>query len=323
MDDLLSAGSVRPLETAPASVSSGPERSAPDQLVHWLLESLKLETTVFHVGQYCGSFRASTAGRALASYHLVLRGRCYVHVAGQAPFQLAAGDGVFFLRDVRHFVSSEPGTTVLGDAPMQPLESGPSDSVGLACGFFHFRGALSELVVGGFPDYLVVRSDSEGLGAIRVLFDLILAEGERPPDRPSPLVARLVDALFFYVMRHVARSGEGSASLWALLRRSEFAALAESILREPAKSWTVASMARVSGMSRASFFKHFVEMSGSSPAQVLLLLRMRIAAQRLASGESAAAAADFVGYQSLAAFSRAFKRVIGERPSDYRRAARA
>jgi AraC family transcriptional activator of mtrCDE len=63
-----------------------------------------------------------------------------------------------------------------------------------------------------------------------------------------------------------------------------------------------------------------VAASGKAPAKFVLLLRMRIAAERLRAGESTTSAADHVGYQSIAAFSRAFKKVIGEAPSAYRRA---
>ena len=61
-----------------------------DQLVHWLIDSIALDATVFHIGQYGGRWQASTAGRALGSYHLVLHGECYLHIAGSDPVLLSA-----------------------------------------------------------------------------------------------------------------------------------------------------------------------------------------------------------------------------------------
>jgi AraC-like DNA-binding protein len=78
-------------------------------------------------------------------------------------------------------------------------------------------------------------------------------------------------------------------------------------------------MARAAHMSRSSFYKHFSEASGQAPAQFLLALRMRIAAQRLHGGDSVERVAEHVGYGSYAAFSRAFKKVIGEQPGAFRR----
>ena len=62
-----------------------------DRLAHWLVSGLELDTTIFHVGQYCGPWRASTAGRERASFHLVLRGQSWLHLEGQAPILLAPG----------------------------------------------------------------------------------------------------------------------------------------------------------------------------------------------------------------------------------------
>lgn len=295
----------------------------PNKLVHWLLDSVELDTTVFHVGQYCGRWRASTAGRALGSFHLVLHGDCFLHVKGQAPIVLHPRDGVFLLRDIPHFLSPDPDP--LADLPtvaMRPLALTAELTTGLACGFFHFRGALSSLIVDSFPDYLIIGADDPSLHAASTLFDLILAEAGGDPEQPSPLVARLAEVLFFYVIRHVARQEDIASGLLAIARRTEFTPLLDSMMRDPGQNWSTDNMARVAHMSRASFYKHFVDASGQPPAQFLLLLRMKIAAQRLHAGETIERTAEHVGYRSNAAFARAFKKVIGEQPGAYRRQGR-
>ena len=295
----------------------------PDDLVQGLLAGLRFETSVFHVGQYCGRWRASTAGRALASYHLVLEGRCHAHIEGRAPLELGPRDGLFFLRDIPHFLSvdANPAALAQGGAPvpMRPLVPAAPDGVGLACGFFHFNsGGAGEPALDGLPDHLIIRAGTPGLAPASTIFDLILAESNHPPERPSPLVARLVDVLFYYVLRHAVQVDPTATGLWALARHGTFAGLVQAILNDPGAGWSVESMARAAHMSRASFFKHFVDVGGSSPAEVLLLIRMRVAAQRIQSGDAISHAAEQVGYQSLAAFSRAFKRAMGVSPSAYR-----
>lgn len=81
----------------PPSPAPNADQAAVDAL---LLSSLEVQSSLYHLGQYCGNWSASTSGRARASFHLILHGRCHVDLGpGQAPLTLAAGDGVFFLRD--------------------------------------------------------------------------------------------------------------------------------------------------------------------------------------------------------------------------------
>jgi AraC-like DNA-binding protein len=202
---------------------------------------------------------------------------------------------------------------------MQPLAAQAADSTGIACGFFQFHGALSTLVVDSFPDVVELRADDESIRAAGTVFDLMLAEAGHDPDLPPPLISRLAELLFFYVTRHVARRHEVLSGLLALARRPEFTALLERMMADPGHDWSTENMARAVHMSRSSFYKRFIDASGQPPAQFLLLLRMKIAAQRLNHGETVERAAEHVGYRSHAAFSRAFHKVIGEHPGAFRR----
>jgi AraC-like DNA-binding protein len=290
-----------------------------DRLVQSLIDGVQLDATTFHVGQYCGRWSASTAGRALGSFHLVLHGGCWLHVAGQEAQRLEARDGVFMLRDVPHFLGPEAGPASGPSSPMTPLADAAPGATGLACGFFQFQGALAALVVDSLPDYLVLRAGDPALQAVGALFDLVQAERPPAPDAPSPLIARLAELMFFYVVRHAARRADIASGLLALARLPEFAPLVERMVRAPGQDWSTTAMAQAAHMSRSSFYKYFSEASGQAPAQFLLSLRMRIAAQRLHGGESVERAAEHVGYGSYAAFSRAFKKVIGEQPGAFRR----
>jgi AraC-like DNA-binding protein len=294
-----------------------------DRLVHWLIDSVQLEATMFHLGQYCGRWQASTAGRGLGSFYLVLHGECYLHAEGRAPVHLRARDGVFMLRDTPHLLSPKSDSTedpasARPGLPMQQLGQAAPDATALACGFFHFRSALSTLIADSFPDSLVLRADDPSLQALNALFELILLEPPRDPDSPSPLVARLAELMFFYVIRHVARQQDIATGLLAVASRPEFSPLLDRMMQEPGQDWSTENMARAAHMSRSSFYKHFSEASGQAPAQ-FLLLRMKIAAQRLHGGETVERTAGHVGYNSYAAFSRAFHKVMGEHPGTFRR----
>lgn len=296
-----------------------------DSLTDWLLKSLELDTTLFHLGQYCGAWRASTAGLAAAGFHLVLRGACWLHLHDdESSIPLAEGDCVFFLRDVPHTLAPTP---VLGPelpppgaVPMAPIDRSVPDAVALACGFFGFRAGLTQALMQSFPSYVVIPATGSPLHAIRPLFELVLVEAGRDNPRPSPLVARLVDLMFYYVVRELAGRPDVVAGIWAVLATPAFMPLLKALIDDPGREWTVDAMAGLTNMGRATFFKRFMQTAGIAPAQFLALLRMQLAAQMLAAGTPIARAAEQVGYQSEAAFSRAFKKATGMLPGAYRRA---
>lgn len=294
--------------------------SAP--LIDWLLESLELDASLFHVGRYCGGWHASTHGLARASFHLLVQGSCWLHLDGQPAQALAAGDALFILRDVPYRLSGEASSAAACAAPrgrMQALEAGAEDGVGLVCGFFHFHPGLSELIVDALPTCLLLRAGDPALSAARSLFELILAECARPQGPSAGVLERLSQLLFLYVLRQHGSAGGELRGLLALARQPAFAALLERLIAAPAEDWTLERMAACAGLSRAAFAKRFHELAGQTPGQVLLGLRMREACRRLKEGETVAEVAEAVGYQSLAAFTRAFDKVVGLPPGAYRR----
>jgi AraC-like DNA-binding protein len=88
---------------------------------------------------------------------------------------------------------------------------------------------------------------------------------------------------------------------------------------DASKPWTVEGLARLAGLSRSVFAERFTAMVGQPPMQYLALWRMQLASQMLTDGSGVAAVAQAVGYESEAAFSRAFKKLVGEAPGMWRR----
>ncbi len=305
-----------------------------DAFSAWLIEGLEVTSTLFHVGQYCGAWQASTSGHRRASFHLVLHGRCWLHLPERAgrparSVALAAGDAVFLLDDVAHCLSPHALPPAAGaeharHGAMTPLDAASlpaRDSLGLACGFFEFKSGLDGLMLDLLPDHVIARHDQPALHGARQIFELIRAEAHLDPHTPSPLIARLTSLLFLYTLRALDSNDELTPCFWALLRRPAFAPLVAAIVAEPGRRWTTASMADFAHMSRARFCKLFAELCGQPPAQFLTLVRMKLAASMLSTGTSMPDAAEQVGYQSESAFAQAFKRVTGVQPGAWRRAA--
>ena len=313
-------------------------------MTDWLLSGLELKSTLFHLGQYCGTWQASTAGHQRASFHLVLSGECWLHVPASAErdahsVHLTSGDAVFLLHDMPHCLSPDPRPPARGHeseriGAMSPLSSLPAPeadgangtvasgnpNVGIACGFFEFSSGLDDMLLSLLPEYIVARSDHPSLEGVRSIFDLIRAEAMLDPHRPSPLIARLTDLLFVYALRASGDSDDIAPCFWSLMRRPEFAPLVSAIIESPGRRWTTDTMASFVHMSRARFCRQFVDVSGQPPAQFVTLIRMKLAAAMLRGGARTPDAAERVGYQSESAFAQAFKRVTGDQPGAWRRA---
>ncbi|QVM93204.1 AraC family transcriptional regulator [Pseudomonas entomophila] len=292
-------------------------------LVDWLLEGLELDASLFHVGRYCGGWHASTQGMGRASFHLLVQGHCWLHIDGQPEaLRLESGDAVFLLRDLGYRLSSDRDAMDACAQPrqaMQGLDLEAGDGVGLVCGFFHFQTGLSTLIVEGLPGWILLRAGDPAGSAARALFELILEECRRAPQPSATLLERLTHLLFLYVLRQQVHEGLSLGGLVALARQPAFAGLLEQMIEQPGQAWTLESMAACAGLSRSAFFKRFNELAGQSPGQVLLALRMRHACQLLKAGNTVEQVGAQVGYQSVAAFTRAFAKAVGVQPGAYRR----
>ncbi|VVD82924.1 RCS-specific HTH-type transcriptional activator RclR [Pandoraea pneumonica] len=322
---------------ASSAVGTVEAHANPDRVADWLLSGLELKSTLFHVGEYCGEYQATTAGRQRASFHVVLGGGCYLHVGadGANPARtiwLNEGDAVFLLTDIAHCLSphaAPPSDLSVRKGEMTPLPSQadinhntrPTQSVALACGFFEFRTDLDGLVLGMLPNPIVARRDSGRHDGLTQVFSLIQAEARRPGDAPSPLLARLTDLLFYYALREAVHAEDFAPGVWRLMRRDAFGRLAAAIIESPGERWTTDTMADFVHMSRARFCKQFAEIGGQPPAQFVTLVRMKTAAALLRAGATLPETAEQVGYQSESAFAQAFKRVTGVQPGVWRRQA--
>jgi AraC-like DNA-binding protein len=138
------------------------------------------------------------------------------------------------------------------------------------------------------------------------------------------VLTRLADVLVIQAIRTWLETDPAASTGWlGALHDPQVGRCLSAIIRDPAHAWSVASLAQLCAMSRSGFAARFTDLVGESPMQHVTRVRMRFATSVLREGtEPLAALADRFGYQSEAAFSRAFKRVVGTPPGAIRRSAR-
>ena len=141
----------------------------------------------------------------------------------------------------------------------------------------------------------------------------------------SQILSRLGEVMFSDLVRRYVESLPEDSRGWLGGLRDRHVGRALKLLHtEPARGWTLEELAKQCGQSRSTFAERFTEFVGTPPMQYLQRWRLQMAASKLLDGAtSIAVVAAQTGYESEAAFSRAFKRVLGEPPAEWRDKRRA
>jgi AraC-like DNA-binding protein len=270
----------------------------------------------------------------LARFHLIERGSTWLHVKGVKPaFEVFAGDLVMFVNGAGHILTSgrsrsaipleeavidcaEPNVVRIGRAEPQTV---------LVCGTFSLDAAASKALLAILPPVLVIQGrggrPSESLEWMLKLFSI-----EATSRAPGHALAasRLVDLLLVEAVRSwLQKQSKATASWLGGLRDARIAKALSEIHATPERNWTVNELAAAAGMSRSPFAAKFTALVGEPPLKYLTRWRMQLATRWLRGGDvSVAEIAERVGYDSEAAFSRAFKRWTGETAGGVRRQTR-
>jgi len=271
------------------------------------------------------------AAEHLICYHAITQGTCWAAVGKQPPLMLSAGDVVVIPHGHAHVLSSAPGLRGAQDvsryrAPSElelpisiTMGGGTAESAGFVCGFLGCDARPYNPLLGSLPQVFKVSDQVDGpLGSY---VQIALTESKRPRIGSESVLGRLSELMFVDVIRRYLETLPADRLDWLAGLRDPYIgrALAE-IHREPARHWTLESLARQVAMSRSAFAEHFSRFVGTPPMQYLTNWRMQIAANHLLSTtDSINAVANRVGYDSEAAFSRAFKKAVGAPPSEWRR----
>jgi len=263
----------------------------------------------------------------LISYHILTEGRCFGGLVGEEQIELVAGDVIVFPHGDAHVMSSAPGvrvgTGVLSDAPSRyPFkvfhgEPGPR-SASFLCGFLGCDRRPFNPLLAALPRRMHMRGMSNAwLGNF---VRQVTEESRLGRSGAEGVLTRLAELMFIEVLRRYLDDLPPGQSGWLAGLRDEVVGRALTQLHgRPGHPWTLADLAREAVSSRSSLAKRFVEMVGQPPMQYLAQWRMQVAANLLAqSGAKVATIGTEVGYDSEAAFSRAFKKSTGLAPGAWR-----
>jgi AraC-like DNA-binding protein len=277
-------------------------------------------------------------------YHVVTRGACWGAVVGEQPVRLEEGDIVVFPHGDAHVISSAPGMRAPGDTGVffQPrpeqlpfvlalkdeqlttarLNGGGAERTTVVCGFLGCDARPFNPLIATLPRLLHVRpAPGHDDGAIAHFVRLAVAESNAKRPGGEAVLERLSEMMFVDVVRrYLGGLPEGQTGWLAGLRDRYVGRALAALHGDPARDWTIEVLAAEVALSRSALYDRFVQFVGQPPMQYLTQWRMQLAARLLRESHAPAASVALdVGYDSEAAFSRAFRRATGMPPATWRR----
>lgn len=269
-------------------------------------------------------------------FHVVTAGACWGGLADGPPLRLEAGDVIAFPHGDAHVLSSAPGmrgpanhdifeAVGFGRLPISVRQGPEGDAeLRLVCGFVTCDRRPFNPLLAALPRVLhdrAARERGDRSSWISQFIEHAVSESRSRRPGSQTVLAKLSELMFLELVRRYLEALPAEHTGWLAALRDPIAGRAIALLHErPAHPWTVDELARAAGVSRSGLAERFTANVGLPPMQYLAQWRIQLAAGLLARTTAGIAAiASEVGYESEAAFHRAFKRAVGVAPGAWRR----
>jgi AraC-like DNA-binding protein len=285
----------------------------------------------------------------MIEFHALVNGNCWAGIDGEEPIPMQAGDVVLFPQGDPHTMSSAPGLRAAStdtaffysrrppqlpyalsvkddDLTTTHVDDDPDHSAKVVCGFLGLDARPFNPLLASLPRVLRVRGSAFGVDSwFATLMRAVVAEADAKRPGGEAVLARMSEMLFVEALRRYVDTLPETETGWLAGTRDPAVGRALSLIHEhPSQAWTVERLSEDVGLSRSSLHERFLQLIGQPPMQYLTSWRMQLASSLLreTSAKLMEVAQD-VGYESEAAFSRAFKRVSGLSPGAWRKQKRA
>jgi AraC-like DNA-binding protein len=310
-----------------------------------ILSGVKLNGALFFNAHFTAPWGFSApASKALAPslapqaphlviYHLVLEGRAVARLGVEQPIQLEPGDVVIFPHGDPHFITSgaEPAEPQQTSAIIRKVMTrdltvlragGGGTATRFVCGFMSCDPQASRPILDGLPHMFKVnvRTDRSGEWLESTIMHLV-EEAASGAVGSEAMLAKLSEALFVDTLRRYVRSLPERELGWLAGTRDSLVGKCLGLMHSRVDHpWTIAKLADEVGTSRSALSERFTSYLAEPPMTYLTRWRLQLASRNLTrTSKGVAEIASEVGYESEAAFNRAFKRQFGVPPARYRR----
>ena len=314
-----------------------------------VLKSVRLEGAVYRDAEFSApwcveaKYGLETISGQLAGaehvmfFHFLIEGRCKIRLArGGETFEAESGDFVLFPQDDKHIMGTDLRLPpVVTDALVErearargglvPIKlGGGGELTRFVCGYVACSRSVCRPLFEALPRALRIPiGDGPASATLRELLRLGVAESATVSPGSASLLAKLSELMLVEALRRYVETLPPEGKGWLAGVRDAQVGRALSLLHhDPGRNWSVDELAREVALSRSALAERFTALVGEPPMQYLMRWRLALAAHMLRSGRDAIIRiAERSGYESEAAFSRAFKREFGLPPAGWRKAA--
>lgn len=265
-------------------------------------------------------------------YHLITEGTAWVRIAGEPEFPVKAGEIVIIPNGEEHeFGNGRPDTAFDGAATLRRHVAGDLNSLRwggggpatkFVCGFMGCERQAGNLFLAGLPTAIRINIREDATGAwLENSIRYLVSEGQLHRPGRNILLSKMAEALFIETLRCYIRLLPPEATGWLAGARDPIIGAALALLhRRPAEHWTIDRLASEVGTSRSVLSDRFTRYLSEPPLTYLARWRMQLASRMLQATKNTVLQIGLaVGYESEAAFVRAFKREFGAPPARYRK----
>src|SRR5688572_377551 len=296
-----------------------------------ILQDLRLAKADYGRSEFTAPWGLHIPHKDGVRFHFIVEGAVTLWQEKHDPVRLDPGDVVLLPHGTAHVMADDERTRIdpiesihselIGDAVYHLSGGGGGKRTLLVCCTIRFEGPTAHPLLELLPDCLVVRKADQSDPSLPTLLDIMAREVSKTRIGTATVMARLADVVVTLIIRAWIETRRSDLQGWlAGVRDPNIGLALAQIHRKPGHPWTVESLASAAGMSRSLFAERFTALMGQTPARYLLQWRIRLATMWIESQRmTVSEAAGRLGYASDAAFSRAFKRVVGAPPSDMRK----
>lgn len=308
----------------------------PQDLLSEVLHAISLRSVVFCRCELRAPWGFCVPAREKTGFHAITAGRCRLELGDErTAVEVEAGDLLLLPHGHAHIMRDPAGARTISFEQAlaeNPLDSqrvfrsgGAGNLTSLLCGEFILEDRRINPLLAALPPLILIRGqDGDAVPWLRVTLDHVREEVRATNLGAEAVLTRLADVLFIQALRaHFHATSDAPQGWIGGLKDPQIGAALSLMHRRYSEPWTVALLAREVAMSRSTFSERFKELIGEPPLSYLARWRLHSASRLLRSSDAKLAqVARRVGYESDVAFHRAFKRVVGRSPGEYRRQAR-